>query len=1292
MPKAQKEVPAPTRQSTRKRKPARPHSLLPTRGLAEMSVDTANQALSTIKGQGTKGLGKKIPKRGAKNKALGSRKKKKLSDTEDKQDDNTHIDTASIPSVNMVNPLYNTSAATSPALALRQTNAHSPTSTGSQVIVNPVSPLRNTETGKAGELNGALDDGAALVNTPEDNWIPRGRFGRGLLESLLDLQRKTRHQQEGGSIPDSVSPQVSPSELQPTQIGDSTVSHASSPARPIKSLPARHLVPQVIIKRTSANTKLFQTPFIPASRLPRDQKRSPSFTPANSDLDEPECEDDANSDDEPGTLPPVPEKPFNNFRVATEDELPPASQPVPIQLGRPKLPGMDISPYHVSSSAARIEKRPRDYSATGFEPYFSFYKEDINTFLLIPSTHHVTGWPMYPGSSQALDHDWKVVQAALEEHVHSVKRKHHNLESPLHSQIKRARRTSISNLSSPPSPLPGFPAASLLNGQETFSDSASDYSATQKDRRKQGRHYSLSGTDDEGPGSDTDQVPQSTQPSTRVSHAQHQPEASCMPSNVSAHNDKGKGKAGPSSSATPPCLVLSDDERNLALDSIEALMQIAVDHDTDFPSVFAAVGVDVSRFFPLQGEVSRRPSRPRYDNPFNYFLPYFGVMNENVGRKIPFAEYSAQAAVAYAPYKKMTDAERAPHVQKWISVVVDHAKLSGKKPALLKYHQVNPIKQLERAIADVQAMGQNIRKYGDHIHFTAAVFSTDVVVQQGSVAMSSSGYFLPYIHQLGLRIRPQLNQMISFTQACEHGFITPATTSGLEKPNNEVVILCDGDDDDDDDTEQIEAATMPQHHTVPSPAPPGSSRVLVSRITASTAAATEETTLLADLPHAGNATQAVFPPSNGPILSDNAQAHYDAFKGGQPISFPAGKRWEKDWSRKFFGIAYQDLITADASADSVKHLDSLTLPHALLGKFLHHLYQNTLEVLLVHGATLVWPSQSKRLMPGNPDFIVNKLSREFLHDHYKGMRDGSPTVAFVPWRQEWRNIDPTDPNFSKLPLIQDEHGKALHCVCNVGEWVTALARQQIATQANKSLGGAPPIVKARGMVEGFKAVGAVDRETIRTDDLANGSTFEAVEAQAITKLQRSYHQPDPLDINPAIEASIELATAVQVAIPRTAVVPPLANHTVAEIISHTDVTHETMPVLSQVIATPLILAPGGHHGHEGIPRGLQPTPVTVLASRVLEPHSRYLHTKGGREVDRSRHRQGPEPSFSIAYVNPWKTWKTKTSVFIDTQYHFFGGLRWWVVPMFSHCQSPSQGLNYRRSAIAMHIVLPCPTS
>jgi hypothetical protein len=57
----------------------------------------------------------------------------------------------------------------------------------------------------------------------------------------------------------------------------------------------------------------------------------------------------------------------------------------------------------------------------------------------------------------------------------------------------------------------------------------------------------------------------------------------------------------------------------------------------------------------------------------------------------------------------MTETERAPHIQNWIAAVVSHSRASGgKKPALMKYHSNDPVKELERAIADVKLM------VGDH--------------------------------------------------------------------------------------------------------------------------------------------------------------------------------------------------------------------------------------------------------------------------------------------------------------------------------------------------------------------------------------------------------------------------------------------------------------------------------------------------------------------------------------------------------------------------------------------------
>ncbi|KAH6879734.1 hypothetical protein BKA70DRAFT_1239215 [Coprinopsis sp. MPI-PUGE-AT-0042] len=1041
MPKAQKEVPA-TRQSTRSEsQPELPSPFswaLPPQRSPKDSVNAGDNATPGESSPANMVLDinaqqavKKPAKRGAKTKSSTARKNKKQPKHVQEHNKNMLLDglceetpteptsvsrSAASPPVqpqpipdkrsavseNLVNPMQRRPVQ-SPTLLINSTNVSVDHSSAHTVMHNANSPVVN-------HLSETVDSDTSRVGAQIERalLLPSGQFARGLIESLMGLKKQADRQQkqweepvdENAGLSQEENADSSPSsavEYTRRSVADST--H--------KPLPTRRLIPQVIItKRPPAKVMSFQTAFMPASLLPREQDlelplsgKGSLFTPANSDK-----EDEGMQSDGDTSIPQqVPEKPFNQFRVATEGELPPSDQTVPIQLGRPKLPWMDMSPYRITSTAARVV-------INGFEPFFSFYNQAIDTFLLLPTTHHVEGWPMYPGSHRALAREWNEIESALKDH-----------ECGPSPRVKKPRQ------GSPPSqPSPSVPDDDdddddnepPFQDLETFSESGSDYLATQMDRKQQGREYSLSGSEDE------DSVPHSPVEPRGARQLKETPTASTS----APKPDKGKGKATTSSLglSTGP-LLWSDEDRAAAQDAIEALMSIAVRYNTDFPTIFASIGADITSFFPPEKveELGKRPKRPRHDNPFNFFQAYYRVLLENEGRKVPFSDFSAMASLAYAPYKEMSDAERAPHVKEWAAKVVDHAMATGgKKPALMKYHQGDPVKQLEKAIADVQAMGCQIRRYGGHIHFTAAVFSTDVVAQQGSVAMSSSPYFGAFVHQMGLRIRRELNQMIAFTQACEHGLITLDTPPKTDGGENGVTIL---DDDSDSDDEGKREVTSNDNIKVTSKSrQPLASVRPASRI--STAA-----------PHTTST------PNVGTRLVARALHNNDG-----EISQPS--------SGEFFGIAYQDLI------DSVKVLDPLTFPQTRLAKHLHHPYRNTLEVLLVHGATLVWPFRFKNLIPGDPNFTVNKLSKEFLQDHYYSIKKGSPTVSFIAWPKEWRDIDPQDPKFNQLPLVQDEDGDVIRRVGNVAEWVNSIARERFAAQAGRTC-GTVPIVDTRARVE-----------------------------------------------------------------------------------------------------------------------------------------------------------------------------------------------------------------------------------
>jgi hypothetical protein len=433
-----------------------------------------------------------------------------------------------------------------------------------------------------------------------------------------------------------------------------------SPGRPTKALiPTRRLIPKVVIAKRPPEGR-----FNTADRVPRNAEpapypskhkssfnnespsdnesppnnespsdnESPSndeplFTPAHSDV---ECEDQVSLSDDDSDLPAVPDRPFNQFRVATQEELPSPDQPVPIQLGRPKLPWMDTSPYRIACSTARIVRRPEGYRVNGFEPFFSFFDKGLDRFLLVPGTHCVTGWPMYPGSHRVVAREWNEIDAALKEHLDTPKRRR-GLESPSQHQAKKARHLSPEVAASIPTSqrLPASPTPFA----DTFSDSASDYSTTQKKRRLEGREYSLSGSEEDNDGEKT----------PTEAHVAPETIAAVTPPRPSGVN-KGKGKAraptpGPSTARPLPAeqpepLTLTEEARDAAIDAIETLMSIAVEFKTDFPSIFAAVDVSVDDFFPPMPAAvpTKRLGRPRYNNPYNIWMAYYRVVLDKEGR------------------------------------------------------------------------------------------------------------------------------------------------------------------------------------------------------------------------------------------------------------------------------------------------------------------------------------------------------------------------------------------------------------------------------------------------------------------------------------------------------------------------------------------------------------------------------------------------------------------------------------------------------------------------------------
>jgi hypothetical protein len=93
-------------------------------------------------------------------------------------------------------------------------------------------------------------------------------------------------------------------------------------------------------------------------------------------------------------------------------------------------------------------------------------------------------------------------------------------------------------------------------------------------------------------------------------------------------------------------------------------------------------------------------------------------------------------------------------------------------------------------------------------------------------------------------------------------------------------------------------------------------------------------------------------------------------------------------------------MAIDCNLDSIKRdLRPHPTLQARLAKHLHHVYRNTLEVLLVYRATLVWPSGHMEIIPGDMKFSVNGLRKEFLQDHYNGIKRSSPVVSFFEWPQ-----------------------------------------------------------------------------------------------------------------------------------------------------------------------------------------------------------------------------------------------------------------------------------------------------
>ncbi|KAH6892859.1 hypothetical protein BKA70DRAFT_1233588 [Coprinopsis sp. MPI-PUGE-AT-0042] len=828
-------------------------------------------------------------------------------------------------------------------------NANSP-------VVNHLSETVDSDTSRVGAQIESSSFAAATASTTTPT--PASGLAMQAEDSFYPQTKTGLSQEENADSSPSSAVEYTRQLLDATQ-------DAPSPIRPTKPLPTRRLIPQVIItKRPPAKVMSFQTAFMPASLLPREQDlelplsgKGSLFTPANSDK-----EDEGMQSDGDTSIPQqVPEKTIQPVPRCHGGRTSTQRQTVPIQLGRPKLPWMDMSPYRITSTAARVA---------------------IDTFLLLPTTHHVEGWPMYPGSHRALAREWNEIESALKDHEYGSEAAG---AGSIHCQVPRMRD------SVPHSPVEPRGARQLKETPTAASTSA-------------------------------------------------------------PKPDKGP-------------LLWSDEDRAAAQDAIEALMSIAVRYNTDFPTIFASIGADITSFFPPEKveELGKRPKRPRHDNPFNFFQAYYRVLLENEGRTM--------ASLAYAPYKEMSDAERAPHVKEWAAKVVDHAMATGgKKPALMKYHQGDPVKQLEKAIADVQAMGCQIRRYGGHIPFpTAAVFSTDVVAQQGSVAMSSSPYFGAFVHQMGLRIRRELNQMIAFTQACEHGLITLDTPPKTDGGENGVTIL---DDDSDSDDEGKREVTSNDNIKVTSKSrQPLASVRPASRISTAAPHTTSTpnvgTRLVARALH--NNDGEISQPSSGEFNTTNSK------KGGKQhfLMDGAGKRIDP--------------------ADSLVLHTRISSPSTfIIPTGIHSRCCLSME-----------PRSSgpfaSNLIPGDPNFTVNKLSKEFLQDHYYSIKKGSPTVSFIAWPKEWRDIDPQDPKFNQLPLVQDEDGDVIRRVGNVAEWVNSIARERFAAQAGRTC-GTVPIVDTRARVEAFKSVAAVDRDTIRTEDLSKSNTFEAVQAKALETL------------------------------------------------------------------------------------------------------------------------------------------------------------------------------------------------
>jgi hypothetical protein len=95
-------------------------------------------------------------------------------------------------------------------------------------------------------------------------------------------------------------------------------------------------------------------------------------------------------------------------------------------------------------------------------------------------------------------------------------------------------------------------------------------------------------------------------------------------------------------------------------------------------------------------------------------------------------------------------------------------------------------------------------------------------------------------------------------------------------------------------------------------------------------------------------------------------------------------------------------------------------------------------------------------------------------------------------------MDPKDPEFNNIPLVQDEDGVVVRRVANVEQWVTPAATAKLMKEADKLLAceSIPPIEKARVRADALKTINAVDKDIIRTEDVSKSNTFQAAQRKA----------------------------------------------------------------------------------------------------------------------------------------------------------------------------------------------------